>query len=458
MITVLDQYEVEYKETYTSGTYDQVVMGKMLTEEKDRYSNKVLKPGNRGVVYGLINSNQAPTPGSTIFDSYDSTSYSLQPYKEKAGNCRAAKHICFDERIFDTLVPNPLACFKQNGADIFSPFRNDGPGGGSPNGINYVKNAIIMLDGYVTSGSNVGSYLNVGIDRHWTKSYPFEPRYSQVQRLKTIYFNNLEVLNVLNFTTPNASTTNRTRVKKAGLYVGFFGTSKVNRHELNAITVSNATWYHYVFSDCSTKSGTFETGSAGNQDLIKVLFGFGDAKSVFFDRQIQDSNSPTGFLSRGTNNLVEFREKKIPKLAIGYQAITGSFFVIGPVIRGWKYGLHSGLADYSSAYYRQGRYGQYRDMLEQRLYTKFLYDDVTKTIVSENDTNDAPVTVKFFDKNNVRTPPENTLSQNLSEYATSSLPYFDLEQRNVDPITQGSSTSNLTLISISVDGDGNVTI
>ena len=30
MVAVLDQFEVEYKETYTSGTYDQVVMGRMF--------------------------------------------------------------------------------------------------------------------------------------------------------------------------------------------------------------------------------------------------------------------------------------------------------------------------------------------------------------------------------------------------------------------------------------------
>ena len=33
MVAVLDQYEVEYKETYTSGTYDQIVMGKVYTKK-----------------------------------------------------------------------------------------------------------------------------------------------------------------------------------------------------------------------------------------------------------------------------------------------------------------------------------------------------------------------------------------------------------------------------------------
>ena len=457
MTTVLDQYEVEYKETYISGTYDQAVMGRMLRETRDRFGKRVLVAGNRGVVYGSINSNQAPVPGSTIFDKSNSTSYSLQPYKEKAGNCRAAKHTCFEERIFDTALPDPLACFKKNGADISSVARNaDGPGGGGPNGINYFKNAIIMLDGHVPD-AHVGSPLNVGIDKHWTKSYPFEPRYSQVRRLKTISFNNLEVPQVLDFITPSASTTNKIKVKKTGLYVGFLGTSNVNKHELNPPAVLTSPWYHYVFSDCSTIPGTIETGSAGNQDLIKVLFGFGDAKSVFLNSQFQDPDGPSGFLLRGTNNLVEFRAKKTPKLSISYQAITGSFFVISPIIRGWKYGLYNGLPDYSAVYYRQGRYGQYRDMLEQRLYTRFFYDD-KNTVVSKNDFNDGAITVKFFDKNHTRTFPENTLSQNLSEHATSSLPYFDLQQRNVDLSTQGSSVSNSTLISISVDTEGNVTI
>lgn len=42
-----------------------------------------------------------------------------------------------------------------------------------------------------------------------------------------------------------------------------------------------------------------------------------------------------------------------------------------PQIRGWKYGLYDAFPRYSKAVYRHGHYGQFRDMIEQRPYTKF---------------------------------------------------------------------------------------
>ena len=39
-------------------------------------------------------------------------------------------------------------------------------------------------------------------------------------------------------------------------------------------------------------------------------------------------------------------------------------------IRGWKYGLYNGIQTKFSATYRRSHYGHFRDMLEQRLYTK----------------------------------------------------------------------------------------
>ena len=45
-------------------------------------------------------------------------------------------------------------------------------------------------------------------------------------------------------------------------------------------------------------------------------------------------------------------------------------FCTGSIIQGWKYGLYNGLPTNFSAVFRQNHYGQFRDMLEQRIYTK----------------------------------------------------------------------------------------
>lgn len=149
----------------------------------------------------------------------------------------------------------------------------------------------------------------------------------------------------------------------------------------------------------------------------------------------------------------------------GSSNVYGSYvFGVSPVIRGWKYGLINGYPQHSKVIFRRGRYGQYRDMLEQRQYTKFInsnvspadFDAVTTNGLDKNvDTtlivqgSNADVSlgepaalVKFVRKitkisqrgiGTIDTQiinPDQTTSQNLSFEVTSSLPYFDLESRH----------------------------
>ena len=88
--------------------------------------------------------------------------------------------------------------------------------------------------------------------------------------------------------------------------------------------------------------------------------------------------------------------------------------------QGFRYGIASIEKLNSSAVFRYDRYGQFRDMLEQRIDTRFF-------VTSENDigVQDGPVKVLFVDNSNNRVDPDQTTSQNLSEFFTSSLPYFD---------------------------------
>jgi hypothetical protein len=136
-------------------------------------------------------------------------------------------------------------------------------------------------------------------------------------------------------------------------------------------------------------------------------------------------------------------------------------FGVSPVIRGWKYGLYNGLPTNSKAIFRRGRFGQFRDMLEQRQYTKFVNIDdspasddattesgfnkfttsrLTRTTLS-NEVGPSVVSVNFFKQRyrkdgrgigtiyNEKVAPDLTTSQNLSSEVTSSLPYFDGEAK-----------------------------
>jgi hypothetical protein len=160
-------------------------------------------------------------------------------------------------------------------------------------------------------------------------------------------------------------------------------------------------------------------------------------------------------------------------------------FGVSPIIRGWKYGLYSGLPMNSKAVFRRNRYGQLRDMLEQRQYTKFINiedspvsDDATTRnnfnkftqskllrTVRTNNVGPAVAEVNFFRQRyrqderkigyiyNEKVDPMLTTSQNLSSEVTSSLPYFD----GVAKIRQESDLSlitDATLTSLQIDTTG----
>jgi len=538
MVKVLDQYEVEYKETYISGTYDQVVMGKMFQTVTINGIKKLIPTGSRGVAYGSINSYQSVAPGTQAVDWSPSVSYRLQPYKEKAGNCRAAKHLCFEERIYDTLTPNPLSCFKANGANVFSLIGGAyGSPGATPGyaGVDIQKNAIIMFDNYIppesalpmslhlgTSNSNTSqAMINPCVDVHWTKSFPFEPRYSSIKREKTQDFSKVEASYLGSFYFDNTAVVTASFEPANKLIVrdpydtskpfGFRGTNRI-RSGLVVGTVSknrtispggtpstgdgllydrgmddlassppmSGNIFHRWAVDVNTQlyinngiGDTFpSTGSCGKTDLIKVLFGYGDHNTVFFDNNLTSSSDETGYARRGTHNWPYFRKiqrTKQPNPTYGYgfpgyETASSSIWSISPIIRGWKYGLYNGLPDYTSAYYRQGRYGQFRDLLEQRLYTITISENSQQSIQAAQSVTsltvkvtqpEGPVTVKFLDDNENLTDPARTQSQNLSMLATSSLPYFDFQQRNRPAV---SPLPNLTLVGFTVDSAGNVRI
>lgn len=117
---------------------------------------------------------------------------------------------------------------------------------------------------------------------------------------------------------------------------------------------------------------------------------------------------------------------------IGYGEFNSSASVVGPSVSHdlvgstqTKYGMTSFLPHYTSQVYNQFRYGQFRDKLEQRLFTIFQEKSGKRV---------GPVSVRFWDKylQQFVTSSTPTLSgsSNRSTEATSSLPYVDGEFTN----------------------------
>jgi hypothetical protein len=118
--------------------------------------------------------------------------------------------------------------------------------------------------------------------------------------------------------------------------------------------------------------------------------------------------------------------------------------------RGYRYGLISSSPKKLDATYRRNNYGQFRDLLEQRKYSALFIDDPVDIAAARIGNNlqrranlitTPAVTCTFREpifENPIKTgqaaqvSPAQTNSSNLSNAATSSIPFFDGELRNRD--------------------------
>lgn len=98
---------------------------------------------------------------------------------------------------------------------------------------------------------------------------------------------------------------------------------------------------------------------------------------------------------------------------------------------GWKYGLSNCLPRRTTAVFRPDRYGQFRDMLEQRHFTRFFDEGLSENIRGKTD---AAVSCIFLDSDRRPvTNPQETSCGNLSTAMTSSRPFIEgsVEERVV---------------------------
>jgi hypothetical protein len=80
--------------------------------------------------------------------------------------------------------------------------------------------------------------------------------------------------------------------------------------------------------------------------------------------------------------------------------------------RAFRYGISNTKPQFTSTRWKTDHYGFFRDMLEQR-YDITLFDGIP------------PIKIRFISGSQIINNPTLTRSQNLSNFATSSLPYFD---------------------------------
>lgn len=502
---VVDQFEVDYRSNYISGSRDDVIAGKLITKVVNNdgrikfvtgsvygsrnFQNNVLSVGTRGRIFGKSDARAARAPGTSEYDLSYSHSYRLQPYFEKAGTPRVNQCVDLYERYWDSLMPGISDLFAADGTGIFVLHTTGSAIGsldyyiGNPYFVDQ-QSGFIWLD-FMTPLllPNIGNVVNGS----WTKAYPFEPRYSKVSRQQFIERSLIARYSVeIPSSGPTIPIVHSIPPKQLnGLYFGPVGavpSVPAKQHQNLAMLLTTGSsgyarhFYHWVCD--SDLSQVFDpgglsfflgparviTGSANFSDTLKFMFGFGDVnniiKTIGEDSQFI-SGSMFGGTRLGTNHWPDCRNKGLDVGPFGLSGNTGplaSNWLVSPLIRGWKYGVHSALPSYTKAYFRPKSFGQVRDMLEQRQYTKFFLSDESGRIGDnlKKGMTEAAVTVRFVDSTGRTTRPENTWSQNLSTEATSSVPYFDGETRNRPDINQ--NTLNTNIISLRQNRFGQVTL
>lgn len=400
---ILDQFEVSYPFEWIGSQGDDFITGSLVTLSLRSDNVNSYIQGERGRIFSKFYASGAGNP-TTNSKAFNSNKWSTQ-----VGLSNVSSHINHNERYWDSMCPNVMDCFKRDNSVVwFASGSTRGP-------VEHVaRRGYIIFDHEIPS---LSASERLGRNQNWNKSFPFESRYSGISRLQNV--ENSFVIS--SFYDESIST--MVSVAPTQVPGFFFG--------------HGFTWVSDVNLATTGSDGFYVTGSAGVTDMVKGLYGFGDQNTC---RMV---DTMTGPVRVGTN--------KFPSLNHIDQATILDRYGVNVGIRGWRYGLISGVSELSKAYFRRNHYGQFRDMLEQRPDAKW-----SMLYAGRGITGTGVVQVKFVDSQGSITRPENTQSQNLSHESTSSLPYFDGEVKNRGNINV--AMLNQQLVTMGSDPQNNLEI
>lgn len=360
---VIDQFDIESKISF-SGTYiDEFITGTMeasVFSAADGFLDG--RRGRRLSIVGADIQNNGLNNSGSFYDIVPQDTNKVKSISIKPpGFLRGAQLMSSNERYFDTLIPRPDQIITTNNGDIVK---------GNLGGID----AAYFPVGRITAIDS--SFSDFQFDESWDFLFPFEPKYSGITRTTTAFRNTTA------FVDSNGSATvfqsDRTSV---------FRPESAGNAGIGSDPETPETYFFLLDFIRQTANPSFQARAPSSDLVTRTLFGIGDGGWGEPIHRILDTPA--------------------------------SHEVI---IRGFKYGLKNTTAIKTKAIFRYNRYGQFRDMLEQRKDTKIYNEDIGAPT-------SAPIRVRFISNGQI-IPGELTFSNNLSTEATSSLPYFDGEGRS----------------------------
>ncbi len=278
-------------------------------------------------------------------------------------NTRALKQFSTNEQFWDTRLPSPKDIILTTNPSF--------------------KLGYVLTIGYekiynIIKSLRMPTIAFDGRVDKWWMAYPFEPLYAAARSSMTPW-----ISDEFGF----------------GAYGGDDGDASNNWKTLHkyadtAFVVPNIETDLGIRGEVKPADGNIS--GVGLSEFVKYFYGFGDGYAT------------------GSNQFIYAR---------GYTYNEGVSYCAD--IRGWKYGLMNGFPVKTSVVFRRDRFGQPRDMLEQRLDAKFYDSDEIPVYGGTIGVRTGPVQVKFYNFSGSLTDPLRTLSSNLSFEATSSMPFAD---------------------------------
>ncbi len=381
---IVDVFDVFYSTELSGSTIDRFMTGSILTKTSLARQRVFSLSGIDDTRKTLVNGEKG-----VPFDDV-SLSKMLTPRAEIATNFRNIQCSSSEERFWDSMVPNIID-------------------------ITRINNGTIQVNSSFAS-TQVSNEISLdtesaSCDKVWTKSFPFESKYSTVARV-----NQDKLRFKISNDTVFRSVENQFTI---GLRPGVVGGSPAGTN------FSDTSPANFRDHKDTTGYSTLQTGLL-TTDLFKIYFGIGDLNTMY------SSSLGAGYI--GSTQLASYRVK-------AHDQTQNWDYLHKPLIRGWKYGLASGLPLFTKAVFARNRYGFMRDMLEQRIDTKFLAQGMNIRAT------DSVIRVRFVNSSGDSVRPEETFSSNLSLEVTSSLPYFDDEVRNrEEPIAFARANQSIVVI------------
>ncbi len=288
-------------------------------------------------VFGSVASGSEEWRASIIYSDY---LFKISSSFFRSGEVRYLRLSSNNQAIEDSITP-----------DIVEIYKTGSFGSGSFMDTSFGYPALLFsFDGKEITGSNTQRVNNT----EWTHSYPFEKKYSAVTRtIKDSYFINREYVE---------------DQSQDNIYGAGNGGFIVNKKNI---------YLQSTFVGPTRALGPISATVSSFQKVILIqMVGVGQVDQV--TNNWINSNYLETF---GDNNIIDakcfiFGINPVPMYYLGMPSAYGAqgnyntAVVIGYDRKGWKYGLYNGVPTNFSAVFRQNHYGQFRDMLEQRIYTK----------------------------------------------------------------------------------------